>query len=104
MDKQGIVKFTTLLLFATRVRAMKKKHTEPMVSASASSVPSESMTALAHGLSDDFNNILTVILGACSLIEMNADVNGELTRSVSLIRASAEHAAVLADRLARMNS
>ena len=84
---------------------MNKKRTEhiSIISTSAPSVPTESVTELARGMSDDFNNILTVILGACSLIDMNDDVNSELTRSVSLIRASAEHAISLTDRLAHMS-
>lgn len=63
----------------------------------------ESMAVLAGGMADDFNNILTVILGACSLIDMDASANSELLRCVSLIRVSAEHAAALADRLALLS-
>lgn len=62
-----------------------------------------SLKLLAGGLSDDFNNILTVILGACSLIDMDDAANSELRRSVSLIKTSAEHAATLTDRLALMS-
>lgn len=58
---------------------------------------------LAAELSDDFNNILTVILGACSLIDLGAADNRELNRSVTLIRTSAEHAIALTDRLAHMS-
>lgn len=64
---------------------------------------SPSLKLLAGGLSDDFNNILTVILGACSLIDMDDAANSELRRSVSLIKTSAEHAATLTDRLALMS-
>lgn len=58
---------------------------------------------LAAELSDDFNNILTVILGACSLIDMGAADDRELNRSMTLIRTSAEHAIALTDRLAHMS-
>lgn len=61
------------------------------------------MKILAGGLADDFNNILTVILGACSLIDMDSSANSELLRSVALIRTSAEHAATLTGRLALMS-
>ena len=63
----------------------------------------ESVASLACGMADDFNNILTVILGACSLINMEATADSELLRCVSLIRVSAEHAAASADRLALMS-
>lgn len=59
----------------------------------------EAMVALAGGLADDFNNILTVVLGACSLIDSNSSSGSELLRCVYLIRTSAEHAAVLSNRL-----
>lgn len=62
-----------------------------------------STVQLAAELSDDFNNILTVILGACSLIDLGAADNRELNRSVTLIRTSAEHAIALTDRLAHMS-
>lgn len=59
----------------------------------------ESMTALAGGMADDFNNILTTVMGACSLIDRDDPANGELLQCVALIRASAEHAADLSGRL-----
>jgi nitrogen-specific signal transduction histidine kinase len=61
---------------------------------------SQSMAALAGGMADDFNNILTVVLGACSLIDMDDPANAQLLQYVALIRSSAERAAVLADSLA----
>ena len=59
----------------------------------------ESMAALAGSMADDFNNILTTVMGACSLIDKDDPANGELLQCVALIRASAEHAADLSDRL-----
>lgn len=59
----------------------------------------ESMASLAGELSDDFNNILTVVLGASSLIDSNSNADPELLRCVSLIRTSAEHAADLSSQL-----
>lgn len=60
----------------------------------------DSMASLAGKLSDDFNNILTVVLGASSLIDSNSSADTELLRCVSLIRASAEHAVGLSSQLA----
>lgn len=57
------------------------------------------MASLAGGMADDFNNILTTVMGACSLIDRDDPANGELLEYVALIRASAEHAAQLSDRL-----
>lgn len=54
---------------------------------------------LASGLADDFNNILTVIMGACSMIDMDYSAKPELQRCVTLIRSSAEHAALLSEQL-----
>lgn len=59
----------------------------------------ESMAALAGGMADDFNNILTTVMGACSLIDRDDTANSELLHCVELIRASAEHAANLSRRL-----
>ena len=73
---------------------LRTEHTPP----SAPETP-ESMSALAGGIADDFNNILTTLMGACSLIDRNDPANGELLQYVALIRASAEHAADLSDRL-----
>ena len=50
-------------------------------------------------MADEFNNILTTVMGACSLIDRDNPVNGELMKYVALIRASAEHAADLSGRL-----
>lgn len=62
----------------------------------------KSMAALADSLADDFNNILTVILGACSLIDCDSKSPPELSVCVALIRTSAEHAASLSNRLVQM--
>lgn len=59
----------------------------------------DSMTSLAGGMADEFNNILTTVMGACSLIDRGDPDNGELLQCVALIRASAEHAADLSGRL-----
>lgn len=58
------------------------------------------MSVLAGVMADDFKNILTVVLGACSLIDMDDPANAELLQCVALIRSSAERAALLADSLA----
>lgn len=80
---------------------MKKTRTShPAPAASLSQVP-ESMAALARGMADDFNNILTTLMGACSLIDKDEPANNELLQYVALIRASAERAAVLTDKLVR---
>ncbi|HBA70854.1 MAG: hypothetical protein A2X82_11020 [Geobacteraceae bacterium GWC2_55_20] len=62
------------------------------------------MAVLANSLADDFNNILTVILGASSLIDCDSKTPPELLMCVSLIRASAEHAASLSNRLVQICS
>ena len=59
------------------------------------------MVSLAGGIADDFNNILTTVMGACSLIDKDDLANEELLQYVALIRASAERAAALSDRLMR---
>lgn len=64
----------------------------------------ESVAALAGGMVDDFNNILTTVMGACSLIAKDDPANGELLQYVALIRASAERAATLSDRLKRASA
>jgi len=61
----------------------------------------ESLAVLAGGMADDFNNILTTVMGACALIDKDESANSELVHCVSLIRSSAEHAADLSDRLMR---
>ncbi|MDD2309860.1 MAG: hypothetical protein PHH91_09795 [Desulfuromonadaceae bacterium] len=60
----------------------------------------ETIAVLAEGIADNFNNILTTVLGACSLIDKDDPANGELQQCVALIRGSAERAAALTDRLA----
>jgi len=60
------------------------------------------IAVLAIEMADDFNNILTTVLAACSLIDKNDHANGELLQYVALIRASAERAAILTCLLARV--
>lgn len=57
------------------------------------------MAVLAGGMADDFNNILTTVMGACSLIDREQPGNVELLQYVAIIRASAERAAALSNRL-----
>jgi nitrogen-specific signal transduction histidine kinase len=59
----------------------------------------ETIATLARGMSDNFNNILTTVMGACSLIDMDDPANSELREYITLIRTSAERAAVLSDML-----
>jgi hypothetical protein len=59
------------------------------------------MAALASGMANDFNNILTTVMGACSLIDKDDPANRDLHQCVELIRASAEHAAALSVTLMR---
>lgn len=73
-------------------KTLKKK------TASPPKIP-ESVASLAGGMADDFNNILTTVMGACSLIDKDDPGNDELLQCVALIRSSAEHAADLSGRL-----
>jgi nitrogen-specific signal transduction histidine kinase/CheY-like chemotaxis protein len=59
----------------------------------------ESIGILADGVANDFNNILTVIIGACSLLEMDAAEHPEQMTVVSRIRNYAERAAQLTQNL-----
>lgn len=59
----------------------------------------QTVKVLASGLADDFNNILTVILGACSLIDSECISHSDLLQCINLIRTSAEHAALLSNQL-----
>lgn len=59
----------------------------------------ESIGTLAGGVAHDFNNILTVIIGACTLLEMNAADYPEQMPFVSRIRNYAERAAQLTQDL-----
>jgi len=76
------------------MKTSRKKNISPC----APKVP-QKMVALAEGMADDFNNILTTVMGACSLIDKDDPENRELIQYVSLIRTSAERAAVLSERL-----
>ncbi|NVN93433.1 MAG: hypothetical protein HXX11_22950 [Desulfuromonadales bacterium] len=59
----------------------------------------DSIGALAGGVADDFNNILTVIICACSLLEMNAAENPEQMQCIARIRCYAERAMQLTENL-----
>ena len=74
-----------------------KRNTPP----SAAPQLSESMGTLVSGMADDFNNILTTVMGACSLIDKDDPANSELLQCVALIRVSAERAADLTGALMR---
>jgi signal transduction histidine kinase len=54
---------------------------------------------LASDVVDDFNNILTIIIGACTLLEMNGGDNPEQMQYVDRIRSNADRAAQLAQFL-----
>jgi len=82
---------------------MKKIHTKHRSSHSPSPVL-PSMAVLAVEMADDFNNILTTVMGACSLIERDESANAELRQFVELIRISAEHAAALSDILMQVGT
>lgn len=81
---------------------MKKNHKKHISKLTMESP--QSVAALASGMADDFNNILTTVMGACSLIDMDDPENSELHQYVSLIRASAEHAAALSVSLMHASS
>ena len=63
-----------------------------------------SVSSLASGIADDFNNILTTVMGACTLIDKDDPANGELRQYVTLIRTSAERAAFLSNQLMRAST
>ena len=58
------------------------------------------LTELVSIMTSDLNNILTVILGACSLMDGDSSTGQDLSKCVSLIRSSAEHAAFISEQLA----
>jgi nitrogen-specific signal transduction histidine kinase len=78
------------------MKKSRSKHTAQL--APAPRMP-ETIGALASRMADDFNNILTTVMGACTLIEKDDPYNSELLQCVALIRTSAERAADLSDRL-----
>lgn len=82
---------------------MKRSRAHKHKASSTGDTP-QSMAALAEGMADDFNNILTTVMGACSLIDRDDPDNRELLEYVALIRTSAERAADLSDRLMHVSS
>lgn len=76
---------------------MKKSH-KKHITAPVSRTP-DSLSSLASRIADDFNNILTTVMGACTLIDKDDPGNRELLQYVALIRASAERAAKLSEIL-----
>jgi len=63
----------------------------------------ESIGALADVVANDLNNILTVIIGACALLEMNITDNPEQMSFVFCIQGYAERAAHLTRNLLAFN-
>lgn len=59
----------------------------------------DSIGTLAGGVAHDFNNILTVIIGATALLEMNAVDDPEQMKLITQISSSAERAAKLTHSL-----
>jgi nitrogen-specific signal transduction histidine kinase len=83
---------------------MKKPRTTHTVPVDPLSANYDSVADLASGIADDFNNILTTVMGACTLIDKDDATKSELLRYVALIRSSAERAACLSDKLMRASS
>lgn len=80
---------------------MKRSRTKHKTTPPPPEMP-ETLAALASGMADDFNNILTTVMGACSVIDKDDPANIELLQCVALIRVSAERAAALSDKLMRV--
>jgi PAS domain S-box-containing protein len=59
----------------------------------------ESIGQLAGGVAHDFNNILTIVQGHASLIEMSHNLSPQIAESVHEIAFAAEHAASLTRQL-----
>lgn len=59
----------------------------------------ESIGQLAGGISHDFNNILTIILGYTAKLNRRADLDGEALRATAQIEAAAQRAASLTRQL-----
>jgi PAS domain S-box-containing protein len=59
----------------------------------------ESIGTLAGGVAHDFNNILTVIMGACTMLQMKLEKDVELGPFVQQILSSSERAAKLTHNL-----
>ncbi len=59
----------------------------------------DSIGTLAGGVAHDFNNILSIIIGACTLLEQKVGDKSEQMTLVSLISSSAERAAKLTHSL-----
>ena len=78
---------------------MKNNSTKHTCSIKTHPHSTESVAALASVMADNFNNILTTVLGACTLIDRDDATSKELSLYVSLIRVSAERAAALSIKL-----
>jgi nitrogen-specific signal transduction histidine kinase len=83
------------------MKKQRAKHTAPVPPTPESP---QSVVSLASGMADDFNNILTTVMGACSLIDREDSANAELLRFIALIRSSAERAADLSDKLVKAST
>ena len=59
----------------------------------------DSIGTLAGGVAHNYNNILTIIISACEMLEINAIDQPEQLTLISLINDSAERAAKLSQRL-----
>jgi signal transduction histidine kinase/CheY-like chemotaxis protein len=59
----------------------------------------ESLGTLAGGVAHDFNNILTVILGTCALLQLKMGEQGENHREIAMVMDAAERAAALTRNL-----
>jgi PAS domain S-box-containing protein len=59
----------------------------------------EALGTLAGGVAHDFNNILTVIMGFCSLTSAQVDKGGPLRRNLDQIMAASERALTLTNSL-----
>ena len=59
----------------------------------------DSIGTLAGGVAHNFNNILTIIIGATAMLEKNSADNPEQREVISMIKASADRAAKLTESL-----
>jgi signal transduction histidine kinase len=64
----------------------------------------EFISTLASGVAHNFNNILTIIIGACTLLEMKPVCSSDQALYISRIRSAAERAANLTQSLLAFSS